>query len=242
MAQIAACSWYVSVPAANNNYRINIEKLSQFSVQKFRLGVPIRDMRLLDPNLLTSETGKILVRDNAIVFSVEHVRLIITADFVIIPQTGFERSSSSMRFAAMLEEAIIEAAQEKQARHSFLCQGFQTAWKQGCMSAYLTCMGIKNEMGFLVCFTCVLTRQRWHTRSQCQHATERMTTSSKTLRTSYRMTHLVIISPCTCGSGIMGTDRYQHEAFSSPHQDLRYCYQLMTLHQMGLCCPGAGLL
>lgn len=73
-------------------------------------------MRLLDPNLLTSETGKILVRDNAIVFSVEHVRLIITADFVIIPQTGFERSSSSMRFAAMLEEAIIEAAQEKQVR------------------------------------------------------------------------------------------------------------------------------
>lgn len=31
-------------------------------LQKFRLGVPIRDMRLLDPNLLTSETGKILVR------------------------------------------------------------------------------------------------------------------------------------------------------------------------------------
>ncbi len=72
-------------------------------------------MRLLDPNLLTSETGKILVRDNAIVFSVEHVRLIITADFVIIPQTGFERSSLSMRFAAMLEDAIIEASQEKQA-------------------------------------------------------------------------------------------------------------------------------
>jgi hypothetical protein len=84
-------------------------------LQKFRLGVPIRDMRLLDPNLLTSETGKILVRDNAIVFSVEHVRLIITADFVIIPQTGFERSSLSMRFAAMLEDAIIEASQEKQA-------------------------------------------------------------------------------------------------------------------------------
>lgn len=98
-----------------------------FSIQKFRLGVPIRDMRLLDPNLLTSETGKILVRDNAIVFSVEHVRLIITADFVIIPQTGFERSSSSMRFAAMLEEAIIEAAQEKQARHSFLCLSLETA-------------------------------------------------------------------------------------------------------------------
>lgn len=39
-------------------------------------------MRLVDPNLLTSETGKILVRDNAIVFSIEHARLIITADQV----------------------------------------------------------------------------------------------------------------------------------------------------------------
>ncbi|CAL5230066.1 g13519 [Coccomyxa viridis] len=88
-------------------------------IQKFRLGVPIRDMRLLDPNLLTSETGKILVRDNAIVFSVEHVRLIITADCVIIPQTGFEQSSLSTRFAAMLEDAIIEASQEKEARLTY---------------------------------------------------------------------------------------------------------------------------
>jgi hypothetical protein len=71
-------------------------------------------MRLLDPNLLTSETGKILVRDNAIVFSMEHVRLIITADCVIIPQTGFERDSLANRFIAMLEEAIIEACHEKQ--------------------------------------------------------------------------------------------------------------------------------
>ena len=93
------------------------------ALQKFRLGVPIRDMRLLDPNLLTSETGKILVRDNAIVFSMEHVRLIITADCVIIPQTGFEQSSLSTRFAVMLEEAIIEASQEKEVRlqHDSTC-------------------------------------------------------------------------------------------------------------------------
>ena len=90
------------------------------SMQKFRLGVPIRDMRLLDPNLLTSETGKILVRDNAIVFSVEHVRLIITADCVIIPQTGFEQSSLSNQFAVMLEEAIVEASQEKEVGTSSL--------------------------------------------------------------------------------------------------------------------------
>ena len=71
-------------------------------------------MRLLDPNLLTSETGKILVRDNAIVFSVEHVRLIITADYVIVPQTGFEQSPLATRFAAMIEESIVEASQERQ--------------------------------------------------------------------------------------------------------------------------------
>ena len=41
-------------------------------------------MRLVDPNLLTSETGKILVRDNAIVYSVEHVRIIITGDQVCL--------------------------------------------------------------------------------------------------------------------------------------------------------------
>ena len=82
--------------------------------QKFKLGVPIRDMRLLDPNLLTSETGKVLVRDNAIVFSMEHARLIITADCVIIPQSGFDHSPLAQHFATLLEEHIGEAAQEAQ--------------------------------------------------------------------------------------------------------------------------------
>ena len=47
--------------------------------------LPVRDMRLVDPNLLTSETGRILVRDNGIVVSIEHVRLIIMAEQVIWP-------------------------------------------------------------------------------------------------------------------------------------------------------------
>ena len=84
------------------------------AAQKFKLGVPIRDMRLLDPNLLTSETGKVLVRDNAIVFSMEHARLIITADCVIIPQSGFDHSPLAQHFATLLEEHISEAAQEVQ--------------------------------------------------------------------------------------------------------------------------------
>lgn len=80
-------------------------------LQKFKLGVPIRDMRLMDPNLLTSETGKILVRDNAIVVSVEHVRIIITADMVIIPQDGFEHIPLNIRFNGLLQQHIMEAAQ-----------------------------------------------------------------------------------------------------------------------------------
>ena len=71
-------------------------------------------MRLLDPNLLTSDTGKILVRDNAIVFSMEHVRLILTATSVIIPHAGFDQSPLATRFNSLLEDSIIEAAQEAQ--------------------------------------------------------------------------------------------------------------------------------
>lgn len=77
-------------------------------------------MRLLDPNLLTSETGKILVRDNAIVFAMEHIRLIISATTVIIPRDGFEQNLLNARFNALLEESIIEASQEKQHRESRL--------------------------------------------------------------------------------------------------------------------------
>lgn len=82
-------------------------------LQKFKLGIPIRDMRLLDPNLLTSETGKILVRENAIVFAMEHIRLIISATTVIIPRDGFEQNLLNSRLNALLEESIIEASHEK---------------------------------------------------------------------------------------------------------------------------------
>ena len=51
-------------------------------LQKYNVRAPVRDMRILDPSLLTSETGKILVRDNCIMVSVEHVRLIIMAEQV----------------------------------------------------------------------------------------------------------------------------------------------------------------
>ncbi|KAI7841968.1 hypothetical protein COHA_004495 [Chlorella ohadii] len=72
------------------------------------LNIPIRDMRLLDFNLLSSETGKLLVRDNAIILSIEHVRLIITADKVLIPREGYEHNPLSNRFVDVLEESIHE--------------------------------------------------------------------------------------------------------------------------------------
>ena len=82
-------------------------------MQNFKLGLPIRDMRLLDPNLLTSDSGKILVRDNVIVFSIEHVRLLITADSVIVPQEGFDHHPLNNRFNALLDEVIAEYAEVK---------------------------------------------------------------------------------------------------------------------------------
>ena len=91
-------------------------------MQKFKLGIPIRDMRLLDPNLLTADIGKILVRDNAIVFAMEHIRLIISATTVIIPRDGFEQNLLNSRFNALLEESIIEAAQEKAHREARVAQ------------------------------------------------------------------------------------------------------------------------
>eukprot|EP00887_Chlorella_sp_A99_P006328 scaffold3.g6328.t1 len=77
------------------------------------LNIPIRDMRLLDFNLLTSETGKVFVRDNAILFSIEHVRLIITADKCLIPREGYEHNPLSNRFVDVLEEAVAEWVRQR---------------------------------------------------------------------------------------------------------------------------------
>lgn len=76
--------------------------------QKYDLGVPIRDMRLLDVSLVASETGKMLVRDNAIVFSMEHVRLLITAEQVFVPRDGFENNNLNVKFVERLEMEVAE--------------------------------------------------------------------------------------------------------------------------------------
>ena len=53
----------------------------------------------MDSSLLTSDSGTLLVRDNAIIFSIDHVRLIVTADKALIPREGFEHNPLSNRCA-----------------------------------------------------------------------------------------------------------------------------------------------
>lgn len=57
--------------------------------QVLGLEVPMRDLRLMDPALAAWETfAQMLVRDNALVVSAEHVRLLITCDKVRACATG----------------------------------------------------------------------------------------------------------------------------------------------------------
>jgi hypothetical protein len=62
------------------------------------LELPMRDMRLLDPAMQPFETvAQLLVRDNALVFSMEGARCIIMADKVMVPLEG-EVSEQLERF------------------------------------------------------------------------------------------------------------------------------------------------
>jgi hypothetical protein len=76
------------------------------------LRVPIRDMRLLDHQLGASDST-LLVRDNAIIVSLEHVRVIVAADRAILPREGADHSPLAARFVDVLEEAVGEWARQR---------------------------------------------------------------------------------------------------------------------------------
>jgi hypothetical protein len=82
-------------------------------IHKNGLHIPIRDMRLLDFNLGASDST-ILVRDSALIVSLEHVRFIVTADRAIIPREGTDQNPLTSRFVDVLEEAIGEWTRQKQ--------------------------------------------------------------------------------------------------------------------------------
>ena len=47
-------------------------------VRKFK--VPLRDLRILDPNLSSSNPSALLVRERALVINLEHIKCIIGTD------------------------------------------------------------------------------------------------------------------------------------------------------------------
>ncbi len=81
-------------------------------ISKVGLSIPIRDMRLLDHSLAISDSV-ILVRENAIIASLEHVRLIIMHDKVLIPREGVEQSDLAGHFVDALDEAVQEWFDQK---------------------------------------------------------------------------------------------------------------------------------
>ena len=72
-----------------------------------------------------AETGKLLVRDNAIILSIEHVRLIITADKVLVPREGYEHNP--LRCGVLVWVGWVRAACG--------CVGTASAQRQGCPPA-----------------------------------------------------------------------------------------------------------
>lgn len=104
---------WICIDASSKRSFIHADKRAV--IHGLGLHIPIRDMRLLDFNLLASDTRKILVRDVAIIFSMEHIRLIITADKAIVPREGTEQMPHSDRFVDVLEDAVADWAKHNAA-------------------------------------------------------------------------------------------------------------------------------
>ena len=54
--------------------------------QELGLRLPVRDLRVLDPAFTTQGSGCVLVRERCIVVALEHVRIIIMKDRVLVPK------------------------------------------------------------------------------------------------------------------------------------------------------------
>eukprot|EP00890_Picochlorum_soloecismus_P000217 jgi/Picsp_1/1196/NSC_04677-R1_rna splicing protein len=102
---------WICIDSDGNKRLINADKRAM--IAKTGLSIPIRDMRLLDFNLAQNDST-ILVRDNAIIASLEHARVIIMADKAIIPRQTEEQNPLASRFLDMLEESIAEWIKQKQ--------------------------------------------------------------------------------------------------------------------------------
>lgn len=67
-----------------------------------QLGVQLRDLRLLDPQLHASYPSALLCRDKALVVNLEHIKCIITKDEVLVLNAD-EESVVSMHLRSMVQ-------------------------------------------------------------------------------------------------------------------------------------------
>lgn len=99
--------WMLNEDGTSSTAQMDKRQLTQV----MGLEIPMRDLRLMDPALgSTFDTyAQILVRENAMVVSIEYVRLIISADKLLIP-LDFERTDQTERFIKSLEAVVRERA------------------------------------------------------------------------------------------------------------------------------------
>lgn len=75
--------------------------------QQMGLRLPVRDLRVLDPAFTTQGSGCVLVRERCIVVALEHVRIIIMKDRVLVPK-GDMFSPHEANLMRALERHILD--------------------------------------------------------------------------------------------------------------------------------------
>jgi len=68
-----------------------------------RCAVPLRDLRVLEPGLTTSFSTTLLCRERTMVINLEHVKLLVTAEEVLLPNTDLKEVAD---FAATLAKRL----------------------------------------------------------------------------------------------------------------------------------------
>jgi len=137
-ARARRISWIVIDETGRRSF-LHADKRS--IIHKTGLNIPIRDMRLLDFHLGTSDST-ILVRDSALLVSLEHVRFIVTADRAIIPREGTDQDLLTSRFVDVLEDAIGEWTRQKKNFEEQQAQENSTA---GMAAAAVAAVGDNGE-------------------------------------------------------------------------------------------------
>jgi hypothetical protein len=77
-------------------------------------GVQLRDLRILDPNLATTYPSAILCREKALIINIEHIRLIITPELVMVRNA---EDSPVTQFMELLKRRLAQQPAAGHAHH-----------------------------------------------------------------------------------------------------------------------------